>query len=126
MDRSVTSYQLRLLGRRNCRGITMSNLQGLKLLVQLTRGTPGLRARRSKGVERRAARLPGEFRRPLAKLDNKYHGTTDGQVGPLQRRLGGFGRLQGLVVGSFQEASKNLHSLLECLTDSKLRARGLL
>jgi hypothetical protein len=27
--------------------------------------------------------------------------------------------------GSFHEASKDLHSLLECLTDSKLRARDL-
>ena len=70
-------------------------------------------------------RLPGEYRRPLAKLDQRYHGTPDGQVGPLQRRLEGFGRLQGWVVGSFQEASKDLHHLLECLADSKLRARGL-
>ena len=29
------------------------------------------------------------------------------------------------MVGSFQEASKDLHHLLECLADSKLRARGL-
>ena len=28
-------------------------------------------------------------------------------------------------MGSFQEASKDLHHLLECLADSKLRARGL-
>ena len=29
------------------------------------------------------------------------------------------------VVGSFQEDSKDFHHLLECLADSKLRARGL-
>ena len=46
-------------------------------------------------------------------------------MGPLQRRLEGFGNLQGLVVGSFQEGSKDLHALLEDLADSKLRARGL-
>ena len=85
----------------------------------------GFSARRSRGVERRAATLPGEYRRPLAKLDQRYHATPVGQVGPLQRRLDGFGRLQGWVVGSFQEASKDLHHLLECLADSKLRARGL-
>ena len=34
-------------------------------------------------------------------------------------------RLLGLVVGSFQEGSKDLHALLEALADSKLRARGL-
>jgi hypothetical protein len=85
----------------------------------------GFSARRSRGVERRATRLPGEYRRPLARLDQRYHATPVGQVGPLQRRLEGFGRLQGWVVGSFQEASKDLHHLLECLADSKLRARGL-
>ena len=28
-------------------------------------------------------------------------------------------------MGSFQEVSKDLHDFLECLTDAKLRARGL-
>ena len=83
----------------------------------------GFSARRTRGMER--SRLQGEYRRPLVKLDQKYHGTADGQVGPLQRRLDSFGPLQGLVVGSFQEASKDLHGLLEILTDSKLRVRGL-
>ena len=76
-------------------------------------------------MERRAARLQGEYRRPLHRLDQRYHATPEGQVGPLQRRLEGFGQLQGWVVGSFQEASKDLHHLLECLADSKLKARGL-
>ena len=61
----------------------------------------------------------------MVKLDQRYHGTPAGQVGPLQRRLESFGRLQGLVVGSFQEASQDLHSLLEYLTDAMLKARGL-
>ena len=85
----------------------------------------GPSARRSRGVEKRSSRLTGEYTRPLVKLDQKYHGTPAGQVGPLQRRLESFGRLQGLVVGSFQEASQDLHSLLEYLTDAKLKARGL-
>lgn len=37
-------------------------------------------ARRKRGVERRAAKLPGEYRRPLEKLDRRYHGV---QQGPL-------------------------------------------
>ena len=85
----------------------------------------GPSARRCRGVDKRSSRLAGEYRRPLIKLDHKYHGTPSGQIGPLQRRLESFGTLQGLVVGSFQEASQDLHSLLECLTDAKLRARGL-
>ena len=42
-----------------------------------------------------------------------------------QRRLEGLGRLQAWVVGSFPEASKDVHGLIDCLADSKLRARGL-
>ena len=82
-------------------------------------------ARRKKGVERRKDELQEEYRKPLAALDRMYHGTQGGEVGPLVRRLQGYGQLQGLVVGAFQEASKDLHALLDTLADSKLRAMGL-
>ena len=82
-------------------------------------------ARRKKGVERRSAVLPEEYRKPLEKLDRKYHHTLPGQVGPLERRLQGYGRLQCLVMGAFQEGSKDLHALLEVLADSRLRMKGL-
>ena len=85
----------------------------------------GVCARRRRGVERRKAELPGEYRRPLSHLDHRYHGTEEDEVGPLVRRLDGFGQLQGLVVGAFQEGSKDLHSLLEIVADSKLPAKGL-
>ena len=75
-------------------------------------------ARRKTGVERRSTVLPEEYRIPLAKLDQKYHHTQLGQEGPLVRRLQGYGNLQCLV--AFQEGSKDLHSLLEVLADSKL------
>ena len=51
-------------------------------------------ARRTKGVDRRGALVPGEYRRPLEALDSKYHGTADGDTGPLMRRLQSYGRLQ--------------------------------
>ena len=76
-------------------------------------------------MERRVIPLPGEYIKKLEKLDQKYHGVAVGQVGPLQRRLLGYGNLQCLVMGTFQEGSKDLHSLLEILADHKLRARGL-
>ena len=41
------------------------------------------------------------------------------------RRLHSYGPLIGLVVGAFQEGSKDLHSLLGTLADSQLRAKGL-
>ena len=71
------------------------------------------------------APLPGEYSLKLAKLDRQYHGTVVGQVGPLERRLQGYGRLECLVMGSFQEGSKDLHALLENLADCKLRTMGL-
>ena len=58
-------------------------------------------ARRKKRVERRSAVLPEEYRKPLAKLDHKYHHTAAGQVGPLERRLQSYGQLQCLVMGAF-------------------------
>ena len=48
-----------------------------------------------------------------------------GQQGPLVRRLNSYGPLIGLVVGAFQEGSKDLHALLGTLADSQLRAKGL-
>ena len=45
----------------------------------------------------------------------------------MQRKLNsyGYGPLVGLVVGAYQEGSKDLHTLLETMADSQLRARGL-
>ena len=82
-------------------------------------------ARRKRGVERRASKLPGEYRRPLEKLDRRHHGAQQGQEGPLVRRLNSYGPLIGLVVGAFQEGSNDLHALLGTLADSQLRAKGL-
>ena len=76
-------------------------------------------------MERRSDKLADEYRKPLAILDRRYHGTQDGEVGPLVRRLESYGQLQGLVLGAFQEGSKDIHSLLETLADSQLRAKGL-
>ena len=69
--------------------------------------------------------LKGEYRNPLAKLDTKFHGMADGQVGSLVRRLESYGKLICLVMGTFQEGSKDRHSLLDLIVDFKLRARGL-
>ena len=81
----------------------------------------GARARRKKGVEKRGSLIPGEYRRPLASLDTSYHGVGEGLV----RRLVSHGRLLCGVEGSWQEASKDLHSFLNLLADSKVQALGL-
>ena len=46
-------------------------------------------------------------------------------TGPLVRRLLGYGRLQLLVMGSWQEGTKDLHSLLDLLADLKVKRLGL-
>ena len=66
--------------------------------------------------------LPGEYRSPLVRLDTKYHGTQAGLRGPLFRKLEGHSALLCLNVGYFKEGSKNLHSLIEWLVDSKLES----
>ena len=40
------------------------------------------------------------------------------------KRLESNGQLLGLIMGSFQEGSKDIHYLLDILDDSKLKARG--
>ena len=82
-------------------------------------------SRRKRGVERRSDKLPEEYRKPLTILDRRYHGTQGGGVGPLVRRLESYGQLQGLVLGAFQEGSKDIHALLDTLADSQLKAKGL-
>ena len=70
-------------------------------------------------MDQRARLLPGEYRRKVAEVDRVHHGTTDGQVGPLQARLeqlaGGEGLqdLLGLCVGA-----RTRLGLGYCSTDS--------
>ena len=102
-------------------------LPDFRLELPSPAGEPELRladgnlARRKKGEERRSSVLPEEYRNPLARLDQKYHHNAIGQVGPLERRLKGYAKLHCLMMGAFQEGSKDLHSPLEVLEDSKLR-----
>ena len=68
-----------------------------------------------KGTDRRAAKLPAEYRRKLAVLDRKFNGVREGEVGPFVRKLESIGKLEGLAVGPWGEASKDLHSLVKVL-----------
>ena len=108
-------------------GEPTERLAELKMIGAVSKWYPrsGGLARKKKGVERRSVPLQGEYRTPLTKLDSKYHGTPHGQQGPLVRRLESYGNLLCLVVGNFQEGSKDIHYLLEQIAESKLRAMGL-
>ena len=78
-----------------------------------------------KAMDRRARKLPGEYRRKVADVDQTHHGTTAGQVGPLQARLeelaggGGLQDLLGLCVGAFGDISTDLDRLIRALADSR-------
>ena len=76
-------------------------------------------------MERRVDRLSEEYRRPMATLDTRYHGTPVDQVGLLVKRLESYGQLLGLVMESFQEGSKDIHYLLDILADLQMKAMGL-
>ena len=77
-----------------------------------------------RGTDRRAGGLQSEYKRKLAKYDQRYHGTVPGQSGPLVQRLDGYGKLWGLVVGPWGEGSKDLHSLVSVIGDSMVAARS--
>ena len=77
-----------------------------------------------KGTDRRASRLPAEYKRKLAVLDKKYHGTPNDQSGPLIQRLLSYGELTTLVVGPWGDGSKNLHSLIRTLGEQRVAAHA--
>ena len=108
-------------------GNVESTLAELKVIGAVETYYPrgGARARSKKGVERRAGLIAGEYRRPLALLDTRYHGVEEGQTGPLLRRLERYGRLLTWVMGAWQEGSRDLHSLLDTLADHKVAVLGL-
>ena len=76
-------------------GQVESKLAELKVIGAVETYYPraGARARNKKGVEKRAGLIPGEYKRPLAALDTRYHRVEEGQTGPLVRRLERFGNI---------------------------------
>ena len=52
--------------------------------------------------------------------DQTYCGT----VGPAERKLGSLGKVYGIVVGAFGEASDDVHSLIHHLAVSRVRYAG--
>ena len=79
----------------------------------------------TRGVETRAGRVPAEYVRRAREADQKYCGTPEGEVGPVQQHLESFGPVRALVFGAFGEGSPGVHSLLESLAEHRLATKGL-
>ena len=77
-----------------------------------------------KAVDKRANLLQGEYLRKARKIDRDII-ETDEEVGPVERRLGEFGQLKGLVVGAFSEGSEDLHSLIQQMAESRVASLDL-
>ena len=74
---------------------------------------------RRKAVDVRAAE-PDSYRRPLQRLDAQHHGTREGEVGPLVRRLQAYGQLQAYVSGAWGEGSEPLHALVQTCAEARV------
>ena len=94
-------------------------MQNQELNAGLSRYPRGGAPSRQKAVNRRAKALQGEYEGKLRGMDRQFHGTPEGQHGPLVRRLNSFPKLQGYVIGAFGEVSEDLHRLVDHLTESR-------
>ena len=74
-----------------------------------------------RAVDKRAGELATEYLAKAGRTDQTYCGTNRGEVGPVERKLGTLGRIHGIVVGAFGEASDDLHSLIQHLAVSRVR-----
>ena len=78
----------------------------------------------TRAVDKRAGELNSEYLAKAKQTDQTYCGTVQGTVGPVERKLGSLGRVHGIVVGAFGEASDDLHSLIHHLAVSRVRYAG--
>ena len=76
-----------------------------------------------RGTDKRAGGLQTEYKRKLAKYDQRFHGTAPGQNAPLVQRIASYGKLWGLVVGPWGEGSKDLHALVIVVGNSMVSVK---
>ena len=69
-------------------------------------------------MDKRAGELNAEYLAKAKHTDQMY------TVGPVELKLGSLGRVHGIVVGAFGEASDDLHSLIHHLAVSRVRFAG--
>ena len=77
-------------------------------------------------MDKRAAKLPREYRSKARNIDQRCLGVGEDQRGPLEQKLESFGDLQGIVIGQFGEGSQDLHKLLHTFASEKADRLGRL
>jgi hypothetical protein len=77
-----------------------------------------------RAVDKRAGQLHREYQEKARKTDRDFGGVEEGRIGPVKNKLLSFPTVQGIVFGSFGEASEGVHSLVEGLATSRVRVAG--
>ena len=74
-----------------------------------------------RGVDKRAEQLHHEYVEKARRADQQHGGVEQGVVGPVERKLLTFPKVEGLVFGNWGEASQATHQLVEKLASSRAR-----
>ena len=72
-----------------------------------------------RGVDKRADQLNQEYIEKARKVDQVHGGVQPGTVGPVERKLLNFPKVEGIVFGNWGEASEATHQLVEALATSR-------
>ena len=75
-------------------------------------------------MDKRVENLHQEYLDKATNTDRKYGGVEEGIVGPVESKLLSFPHVQGIVFGSFGEASEAVHDLVEIIATSRVRVAG--
>ena len=76
---------------------------------------------RVRATNKRAQGLQAIYKNKARSLDQTISGTTEGQRGPVERRLDEFGPLIGLCFGAWGEGSNDVHMMVDKLANSRLK-----
>ena len=72
-------------------------------------------------MDKRAAQLPQEYMEKARRADQEHGGVQPGTVGPVERKLLNFPKVEGIVFGNWGETSEATHQLVEALATSRAR-----
>ena len=74
-----------------------------------------------RGVDKRADQLNQEYIEKARKADQEHGGVQPGTVGPVERKLLNFPKVEGIVFGNWGETSEATHQLVEALATSRAK-----